>query len=289
MNRRRFLSASLLSSLVIPRWAIGADQPYLAEIGLQLYTLRKPLGEDLEGTLRAVAGAGYRQVEPYGFPDAAGEMIRVSRDLGLAVNSSHFAWEAVTDPDKEGVPAFAGILESAKEAGLSHLVIPYLHGHERETLDHYKRVAERCNVAAAAAREAGIQLAYHNHNFEFRPMEGGQSGYDILRAEFSPEMKFEVDVFWVKAAGIDPAGLVGELSGRVTQLHLKDLKDGIDLPEFGKLPDDAFQELGDGIIPMGPILEAAKAAGVEHCHVEQDQSPDPVASVKQSLGYLQAL
>lgn len=289
MNRRRFLSTSLASSLVLPRWAVGSDQPYLAEIGLQLYTLRKPLGEDLEGTLQAVAEAGYRQVEPYGFPDAAAEMIRISRDLGMAANSSHFAWEAVTDPDKEGVPAFNGVLESAREAGLSHLVIPYLHGHERETPDHYKRVAERCNVAAGVAREAGIQLAYHNHNFEFQPMEGGQSGYDILRAEFSPEMKFEVDVFWVKAAGIDPAGLVGELSGRVTQLHLKDLKDGIDLPEFGKLPDDAFQELGDGIIPMGPILEAAKAAGVEHCHVEQDQSPDPVASVKQSLGYLQAL
>lgn len=290
MNRRHFLRASLASSIALPAWALEADNPYRKNIGLQLYTLRNEIKADLAGTIRAVAEAGYRQVEPYGFPDAtARDLIKASKDNGMAANSSHFAWESVTDPEKAGVVPFAEILGQAKAAGLSHLVIPYLHAESRKTADDYKRLAERCNAAAVQAKAAGIQLAYHNHNFEFQPLEGGKSGYDVFIAEFGPEMKFEVDVFWVKAGGIDPVELLGKLKGRVSQIHLKDLKSGIALPEFGSLPPDAFKELGAGIIPMAPIIEAAATAGVAHAHVEQDQSPDPLASVRQSMTYLKGL
>jgi sugar phosphate isomerase/epimerase len=106
---------------------------------------------------------------------------------------------------------------------------------------------------------------------------------------FSPEMHFELDVFWVKLGGVEPLDLIKKLSGRVSQLHLKDLKAGIPIPSFGSVPDDAFQELGDGIIPMEPLIVAAQPAGVQHCHVEQDQSPDPIASIRQSLAYLKRL
>jgi sugar phosphate isomerase/epimerase len=89
--------------------------------------------------------------------------------------------------------------------------------------------------------------------------------------------------------GQDPVALLKKLTGRVTQVHLKDLKAGMTLPNFGSVPPDAFQELGDGIIPTEPLLAAAKAAGVEHAHVEQDQSPDAMASIKQSAAYLRSL
>lgn len=143
---------------------------------------------------------------------------------------------------------------------------------------------------AAMTKDAGIRLSYHNHNFEFQPHQGGKRGYDIFTEEFSSDMHFEIDVFWVKAAGLDPAELIRKLSGRVTQLHLKDLKKGIDMPSYlTSLPNDAFQPLGQGIIPVEPILVAAKAADVENCHVEQDQSPDPLADIRKSLGYLRTL
>lgn len=290
MNRRHFLQTSLASFLSVPAFALEADNPYRKNIGIQLYTLRNQIKEDLAGTLKAVATAGYQQVEPYGFPDATAlELIKVSKDLGMAANSSHFAWESVTDPDKPGVAPFAEILQKAKDAGLSHLVIPYLHGDSRKTADDYKRLAERCNAGAALAKEAGIQLAYHNHQFEFQPLEGGKSGYDVFMAEFSPEMKFELDVFWVKVGGIDPVELLGKMKGRVSQIHLKDLKDGLTLPEFGSVPADAFKELGQGIIAMEPIIEAAALAGVAHAHVEQDQSPDPIKSIGMSMEYLKGL
>lgn len=288
MKRRHFLQTTLASSLSIPAFALEAENPYRKEIGIQLYTLRNQIKEDVAGTLKAVADAGYRQVEPYGFPNA-GDMIAAAKDNGMKVNSSHFAWESVTQPDKEGVPPFAEILSGAKDAGLTHLVIPYVHAHNRENLDGYRVLAERMNKAAVEAKSAGIQLAYHNHAFEFQPMEGGKSGYDVFVEEFAPEMQFEVDVFWVVVGGKDPSELIRSLKGRVSQLHLKDLAKGTTLPNYGKLPNEAFKELGNGMIPMEPIIEAAADAGVAHCHVEQDQSPDPIASIGQSMTHLKSL
>lgn len=288
MKRRHFLQTTLASAIGIPAFALDANNPYRKNIGIQLYTLRNQIKEDLPGTIKAVAEAGYQQVEPYGFPDA-GELIAAAKDNGMAVNSSHFAWESVTDPEKEGVPKFTDILEKAKDAGLSHLVIPYVHGHNRKDGDGYLTLAERMNVAALEAKSAGIQLSYHNHAFEFEPLEGGYSGFDIFMKEFVPEMHFEVDVFWIKVGGTDPAELIRRLEGRVSQLHLKDLEKGTKVPNYGKLPNEAFKELGNGMIPMEPIIEAAADAGVVHCHVEQDQSPDPVASIQESLKHLQSL
>lgn len=292
MKRRKFLKTALVSSLAssaaFRAMALSKNNRYRKEIGIQLYTLRNELGADMRGTLQSVANAGYQQVEPYGFPDAE-EMIKISKDLGLAVNSTHFAWESVTDPDKEGVPAFSKILDQAAAAGLTHLVVPYLHDHERGTLDEYKRLAERCNQAAAEAKKANIQLSYHNHAFEFQPLEGKTTGYDVFMKEFSGDMQFEIDVFWVVVAGQDSVKLINKLKGRVSQLHLKDLKTGTSVPNFGGLPNDAFKELGTGMIAIEPIIAAAEKAGVVHCHVEQDQSPHPIKSIQQSIQYLGTL
>lgn len=291
MNRRNFLrtsaSASVLAGSTQSLLALANDNVYRKNIGLQIYTLRDQLKVDLKGTLKAVAEAGYQQVEPYGFP-GGGDMIEVAKDLGLGVNSIHFEWETAVNPSDEDFSDFKKIVAEAKETGFSHLVVPYLHDKDRKNLDGYKRVAGNLNKAAVIAKEAGIQLAYHNHSFEFQPMEES-TGYDIFVQEFCDEMKFEVDVFWVKAANLDPVSLIKGLSGRVSQLHLKDIKEGLKLPMYGGLPKEAFKELGKGIIPMEPIIEAAKAAGVAHCHVEQDQSPDPIASIKESVAYLKGL
>lgn len=293
MDRRTFIRTTAATSIAIGQtgtsFALEAENAYRKNIGIQLYTLRNELGKDPAGTLKKVAAAGYKQVELYGFPKADA-MIAGARDAGLAINSAHFEWDAVVNPKDAAMSDFAKILEGAKKTGLSHLVIPYLQDGNRKTLEDYRKVAANANKAAAMAKQAGIQLSYHNHNFEFEPKDGGKSGYDIFIEEFSPEMKFEIDVFWVKAGGIDPVALIRKLHGRVSQLHLKDLKDGLKLPSYQtSLPNDAFQELGDGIIAMEPVIVAAKAAGVEHCHVEQDQSPDPIASIKQSVDYLKTM
>lgn len=290
MNRRLFLRSAALTALTLPPLAraLEADNAYRKHIGLQLYTLRNELQKDTPGTIKAVAAAGYRQGEMFGFPNCDA-VIAAARDSGLALHSSHFEWDSVVNPKDDSYSDFQRILEKAHRIGLTHLVIPYLAEQNRQTLDDFKKVAAHANRAAALSRKAGIQLSYHNHAFEFQPREGGRIGFDVFVKEFGPDLKFEIDVFWVKVGGVEPVDLIRKLSGRVSQLHLKDLKPGLSLPNFGSVPADAFQELGDGILPVEPILHAAKAAGVAHCHVEQDQSPDPLASIRQSLAYLKQL
>lgn len=290
VNRRSFLRTTAATSLALSQMgklhALEAGDIYRGNIGIQLYTLRNELAKDPAGTLKEVAAAGFKQVELYGFPKADA-MIQGARDAGLAIHSSHFEWGSVVNPTDAEMSDFSRILEKAHALGLSHLVIPYLQEPDRATLDSYRKIAANANRAAAMSKKAGIQLSYHNHNFEFLPMDGGKSGYDIFIEEFSPEMQFEIDIFWVKLAGIEPVDLIRKLSGRVSQLHLKDLKQGVETPTFASgLKPDVFQELGDGIIAMEPVLVAAKAAGVKHCHIEQDQSPDALASIRQSIAYL---
>lgn len=303
MKRRAFLASSLslpaataaLSALPTilpaPVFALDPENAFRKNIGIQLYTLRNQIKADTDATIKAVVDAGYKQGELYGFPNCQ-PMIDAAREHGLDLHSAHFNWECVTTPSDAEMSDFQKILAQAKELGLSHLVIPYIHGKRRETLDHYRLLADHCNQAAELAKAAGITLAYHNHAFEFQPMGGAgnqASGYEILMAHFSPDMKFEVDVFWVQVAGHDPATLVKKLRGRVSQLHLKDLKKDFETPNFGKIPNDAFKELGTGQIAMEPLIKLAGETGVAHCHVEQDQSPDALASIQQSLGYLKSL
>ncbi len=294
MKRRHFIRNAAIGGLSSPALPsvfaqLAADNRYRENIGLQIYTLRNQLGkENAAATLKLVAEYGYKQVEPFGFPGQS-DLVKIAKDHGLQVTSSHFDWDCVVNPDSKYAHSFEQILEMANKEGLKHLVVPYLADRNRKTLDDYKKVAENCNKAAVTAKAAGIQLAYHNHAFEFEPKEGGKSGFDVFVEEFAPEMKFELDIFWVKAGNLDPVATLQKLSGRVSQVHLKDMRKGVTLPNYHGIQKDDFEELGDGTIPMAPIIEAAAAAGVANCHVEQDHSPDPLASVKQSLNYYHTL
>ncbi len=292
MKRREFLATTIATTAMISRphslFALDADNMYRKEIGIQLYTLRNEINKDVDATIKAVADAGYRQVECYGFPNAA-PMIKAARDNGLAINSTHFDWDSVVNPDQKGVRPFAEVLDSANDAGIKHLVIPYLADKNRKTLDDYKLVCERCNRGAELAQKAGIQLSYHNHSFEFQPMQGGVNGYETMIKEFSSNMHFEVDVFWIQVGGKDPVEMIRRLKGRVSQLHLKDLNKSVKTPKYSGIPADAFEELGDGVIAMEPIIEVAKEAGVKICHVEQDHSPHPIRSIQQSMTHLKSL
>lgn len=291
MNRRFFLRSSLASSIFAGTAqtlsALAADNTYRANIGIQLYTMRDAIKKDPSAAIKAIVDAGYQQGELYRFPNCD-HLIEACREHGLAMNSSHFEWETAVNPSDDGFSDFKKIIEKAEKIGLSHLVVPHLKMQYRDSLDAYKRVAQNLNKAAMIAHDAGIQLAYHNHSFEYLPMEGS-SGFEVFEKEFAPEMKFELDVFWVKVAGLDPVEEIKKLSGRVSQLHLKDLKEGLTLPSYGKMEKDAFKELGNGIIQIEAIIKAAKEAKVVHCHVEQDQSPDPLASIKESMAYLRGL
>ena len=289
MKRREFIINSGGLFLALPSFASSSKLPYMDQIGIQLYTLRKEINKDLKGTIQAVAKAGYKQVEPYGFPSPQSiQMIKEARKCGMKVNSSHFDWNSVLHPEYKGVLPFKEILSLAGKHKLSHLVVPYLAEGDRMDLDGYKIVSESLNQAAELSSTANIQLAYHNHAFEFKPMEKGKTGYNIFVENFSSKMAFEMDVFWVKLGGVNPISMIKSLKGRISQLHLKDLKKESIIPNFGKVKPDAFDEIGDGMINMEPIMKIAKKTGIKHCHVEQDQSSNPMASIKKSIEFLKS-
>ncbi len=237
-----------------------------------------------------MADAGCRQVELMRTLGAESDL-KAAKDVGLDVTSAMFDWRTMVTPDADEVPAFDAILETATKLGLRYLVIPYIAKGHRESVDQYKTLAERANRAGEKCKAAGVQLCYHNHSFEFGKLPGGKTGCDVFVEEFDLKLvRFELDVFWVAIGGKDPVETIRSLKGRIAQLHLKDLKDGIGMiHDEGKVPHDAFQEVGDGIVDWKAVLKAAEETGVAQCHVEQDQSPDAVASIGQSMRYLKKL
>jgi sugar phosphate isomerase/epimerase len=290
-SRRRFIltsSAAFAASLARPAFAFASDSPYLETIGLQLYTVRNQLAEDEDATLKAVADAGYKQVELGSVSGDGPRLAAKARKLGMKVTSSFCDFNTFTTDGGEGVASVGALLREAVAMKLEHLVFGYVPKGSRETIAQYQRMAERCNAAAPRFRDAGIQLCYHNHSFEFAPLEGGEkTGFDYFMEMFEPAMKFELDVFWVKIGGVDPLAMLRKLDGRVSQVHLKDLKLGTATQwDEGQVPKDAFQELGDGEIDMSEVMRVSKEIGVVQCHVEQDQSPAPLDSIVQSINHL---
>lgn len=291
MHRRTFLqgasAVSLASVLARPLHAIPAASPYLKNIGLQLWTVRNQMEDSVSQTLKAVADAGYKQVELMDVEKGA-DIAKTARDLGMDVTSSFFDWQVICKPGLF-VSSQDKVVEAAKDMGLKHLVFGYIGKGSRETKAQYQRWAERANALGEKCQTAGIQLCYHHHSFEFGKLAGSnETGFDILVREFDTKLaKFEIDVFWVAIGGRDPLKVLQQLDGRVSQVHLKDLLAGTPvIHDESKVPNDAFREVGQGTIDFPSILETAKQIGVQQCHVEQDQSPDPIASIGTSLAYL---
>lgn len=293
MQRRDFFRATgagLAALLSRPAWALSVSGPYLKTLGLQLYTLRNQLAADVPGTIKAVADAGYYQVELMRV--VGGEPIfQAARDHGLQVTSAMIDWKTLVSPDEPGVPSFQETLDVAVKQKLKYLVIPCVGKGHRETADQLNVLAHRANRAGEACRKAGIQLCYHHHSFEFAKLRDGATGWDIFVQEFDPALvKFEIDVFWAAIGGLDPVATIRGLKGRVAQLHLKDLLKGTPtIHDESKVPKEAFQEVGHGIVDWPAVLAAGQFAGVIQCHVEQDQSPDPIASIAQSIRHLKSL
>lgn len=292
------LTAGLTAKLSRPLLALSppATNNLLAKngIGLQLWTVRNQMAEDPAATLKAVADAGYKQVELMDVI-GSGEIVKMAKGLGLEVRSAFFNWETIGNPDNPDAPSIDAVIEQAKEYGLEYLVFGYIGREARNTEDKLKAIADRTNAASEKVVEAGMQLSYHNHAFEFEPLGGdaakATTGFDIFMERFDAKhVNFELDVFWVALGGWDPIETLKKLGQRVGQVHLKDLKSGVPtIYDEGKVPKDAFQEVGDGTIDMRAVMAVASENGVAQFHVEQDESPAPLESIQQSMVYVKKI
>lgn len=266
--------------------------PYFDTIGLQLWSVRDLLETDPETTLKTLAEMGYKQVELMSTGQAA-KLVPLAKSFGLAVNSSFINWNTVTGnwrftPDETPFE-FDEVIKRAEKHGLSHLIFGYLRPEERTSADDWKRVADQVNEAAEQAHNAGLQMAYHNHNFEWDPVDG-TTGWEILSSRLEPELvPFELDVFWAAHAGQDPLEVMESIQDRLELLHLKQLNPATPTATRTEdTPPDAFEELPDGELPIVQYMRVGKEMGVKYCFVEQDGNYDGTSlnSVRRSVEFL---
>ncbi|HYL13624.1 MAG TPA: sugar phosphate isomerase/epimerase [Terriglobales bacterium] len=273
MDRRTFLGTITAAMLVSNRlgWAAAGERK-LDKIGVQLYSVRDEMKRDFEGTLAKVSEIGYREVEFAGFFNHTPQEVRAILDRhGLAAPSSHVDYQLLsTDWPKT--------LEAAHVVGQAFVVCPSVDEQLRRQPDGWKQAAETFNRAGEASQKAGIQFAYHNHDFEFKA-EKGKLPYDILLAETDPKLvKMEMDLFWITKGGQEPVTYFNRYPGRFPLVHVKDMK-----------KDGEMTEVGSGAIDFKRIFAQSDRAGIQHYFVEHDEPKSPLDSIRTSFEYLQQL
>jgi sugar phosphate isomerase/epimerase len=241
----------------------------LPAIGLQLYTLRSVLETDVRGTLEQVADIGYDEVEFAGYYDRTPDDIRaLLDDLGLAAPATHVPLSRIRKQPDE-------VIRTAKAIGHEYVVCPYLQEEERTPLENYRRLADDFTAFGTRCTEAGLQFAYHNHDFEFTEMDGTLP-YNVLLEETDPEhVQMELDLYWVIEAGHDPLAFIERNPERYPLCHVKD-----------RGPDGGMTSVGAGTIDFAAIFRKAQ---FEHYFVEHDNPDAPMQSIRQSYRALQGL
>ena len=253
----------------------GADAR--SKPGAQMFMVAEEYTKDPAGTLAKLAEIGYGYVEAFSkLINNAPEFRKMLKDAGLGCPSGHFAF-GLEDNEKA--------LDAASALGVHYAVSSVLPPNPPKsgdtaslgrlnhlTADDFKRMATLANQIGESAKKRGIGFAYHNHNVEFRKLEGGETGYGILLKETDPKLvKLEVDAGWMAAGGTDPVALIRANAGRVRLLHFKDFST-ITPPvnELGQAAGSHIVDLGTGVAPLKAAYEAARKAGVEYFIVDHD-------------------
>lgn len=257
MDRRSFLSSSAVALGGLAAFgpafgAVRADVP--ARLGVQLYTVRDILPNDFIGVLEAIKRMGYAEVEFHDYFEREPRVVRaVLDDIGLTAPATHVGIDALRND-------FDATMETANVVGHDYVILPWLPDDQRPTsLDGYRRLAEELNGWGERAQAAGVQIAYHNHDFEFTVFEDGM-GYATMLGETDPDLvDFELDLFWVTEAGYDPVEFFESHPGRFPLFHVKD-----------RTADGTMASVGAGAIDFARIFDHAEQAGLKHAIVEHD-------------------
>jgi sugar phosphate isomerase/epimerase len=289
MNRRTFLetastvtAATLLTSRL--GWAAGDHK--IDKVGLQLYTVRDRMKDDFDGTIAKVAQIGYKEVEFAGYFGRTGQQVRAACDKnGLAAIATHVQYDELDDK-------FPAVVETSKAIGLEYIVCPWIPEELRKSPDIWKQAAAKFNHCGELSKRAGMQFAYHNHWFEFLPVDGKLPYDQLLKECDSNLVKMEMDLCWITAAGGDPLKYFNLYPGRFPLVHVKDLKT---LPKitaegaqnYGDTVD--LTEVGSGLIDWKRIFAQSEKAGIKHYIVEHDHPKQPFDSIAKSYDYLNKL
>jgi sugar phosphate isomerase/epimerase len=286
MTRRAFLQhtgAAASAALFLPE----AQKSPRYKMGIQLYTMRAAMRTDVEGTIKRLAAMGYQEAETYGFePDTlryygldAKVFAERLKANGFTTPSGHYDLNRYVSTSVDDLKRYVDrCILGARALGQTYITWPLLDPDSR-TIDKFKVAAERLNIIGAQAKGAGLQVAYHNHDFEFVD-QNGQIGYDIILKETDPALvKLQMDLYWiVRGSKVPPNEWFRRQRGRYVMWHVKDIhKESRD-----------YTEVGNGTIDFTKIFPDAGVAGLKHFFVEQggNFTHDPFRSVSDSAEYV---
>lgn len=272
-NRRDFLkttAAGALGMAVLSPMGLASCTPKSTGVGLQLYSIRDAMDQDVPGSLKKVADMGYKFLEMAGYSDGKfygytpEEFKKMANDLGMEVLSSHTMVEA------EGITIDnAKIMADAHaELGVKYCVQPWVNEPDRN-IESYKKMIGDWNEVGRIMKDVGIQFGYHNHNFEFLNIDGIVPYYDLFLPEMDADLiTMEIDLYWVTKAGQDPVEMFEKYPGRFQLFHLKDMY--TETPPYFDVIKDDISPVGAGLIDFKRVMAAKDLAGMKYFFVEDD-------------------
>src|SRR5215475_7286544 len=276
-SRRDFLKAGATAATVAAfSPSLLSARPNGHPVGIQLFTVKDELAKDFDGTLKKVGAIGYKEVEAAGFYNKSAKEFRKSVEAaGMTVPSAHYSLQELMD-------GFEKKVDYAHEIGLKYIIcsFPFVQNPARFkaekyyeeishgiTLDDWKWNFDQFNKYAEKTNKAGLKFGYHNHNIEFRKLDGVLVYDEMLKRTDANLVKMEMDVAWVAIAGYDPVAYLEKFPNRYELLHVKDIKPS---PPTTEGEGNGSTELGHGTIDLKKVLTAAKKAEVKHYFVEQE-------------------
>ena len=252
-------------------------------LGIQLYTFRKEMAKDVPGTLEKIHHMGIKVLEGgglYGMPEEDFKQLLKKNDLTIVSVGADF---------NELDSNVQRIVDRARLFNAKFVMCAWIpHKGTEFSIDDIRKSIEVFNRAGKFLKAHGLTFCYHTHGYEFRPYPGGTL-FDYLVKHTDPRyVNFEMDVFWVKNPGQDPAALLNKYPKRFLLLHLKDRKPGTADNQNGHADDESNVVLGQGDVNIAAVMKAAKRIGIKHAFIE-DESPRSEEQIPQSLAYLRSL
>jgi sugar phosphate isomerase/epimerase len=264
MSRRDALRLSAVGAAAV--WGAGragrAEAKGRVPIGVQLYSVRHDCEKDLPGTLKAIKGFGYEAVEFAGYYGrSAAELRKLLDDNGLKCCGTHTGLDTL-----EG-DALSKTVEFNQAIGNKFLIVPWLPEERRKTVADWKKLAAQFDALADKVAPQGMRVGYHNHNFEFTPIDG-TTPWDLFFGGTKKSVVMQVDTGNCIEGGSDPLAVLKKYPGRAATIHVK---------EYSKTRPDAF--VGEGDIPWKAVFDTLESAGgsewyiVEYEHEKQPAIP----------------
>lgn len=267
MKRRACLKwlgvASAMGTVPLTSQSWAMHHKRIERVGLQLYTIREAMAADASAALAAVAKIGYAEVETAGTGNlTAAEFARSLKGEGLIAPAAHIPVNLLSEQPDE-------VLTLAQTIGYRYIVVPWLPP-EMRNIQGYTQTIDVLNEFGVSSAREGVQVAYHNHDFEFANIDG-EPAFDLMLRNCDPNLvQFELDLYWAAHAGVNAKAYLQADPARFPLCHVKD-----------RAANGDMVDVGDGQINFTELFAAG--TGLEHYFVEHDRPGEPMASIKRSF------